>query len=165
MLLMRGEELGEVLLVLGVAALPVSELRGAIPLALVHYGMSPPAAYALGVVGNLLPVLPLLLVLGRLLQALSRIPWPWVQKPLHWWLHTTQRRFRSAIARWGPWALVLIVAIPLPMTGAWTGCAVAALFGVPLRRAFLPIALGVLLAGLIVTLSTLGALSALQPAP
>ena len=156
---MGGESLGEALIVLGVAALPVSELRGAIPLAIAYYGMPPLLAYGLGVLGNLLPVLPLLLLLDRLLQRLLRVPWPWVQKPLRWWLRTTRGRFGGAIERWGPWALVLIVAIPLPMTGAWTGCGVAVLFGIPLRKALVPIGVGVLLAGLVVTLSTVGVLS------
>lgn len=135
----------------------MSELRGAIPLAMVHYGISPLSAYLLGVAGNLLPVLPLLLLLERVLRELLRIRQPWVQRPLRGWMRITQERFRSGIERYGPWALVGIVAIPLPMTGAWTGCAVAVLFGIPLRKAFGPIVLGVLLAGLIVTLSTVGA--------
>ena len=149
---------------LGVAALPLSELRGAIPLALISFGFSPLVAYALGVLGNLLPVLPLLLGLEALLKALERRPWPWVQplqRLLRWWLRLTERRFRGAVERFGPWALLFIVAIPLPMTGAWTGCAAAVLFRVPMAKALMAIALGVLTAGAIVTLSTLGALGTL----
>ena len=155
---MGSESFSQILVVLGVAALPVSELRGAIPLAIVHYGMSPLLAYTLGVLGNLLPVVPLLLLLERLLQGLSRLPWPGFQALLQWWMRLTQERFRRVIERWGALGLVIIVAIPLPMTGAWTGCAVATLFGIPLRKAFPPIVAGVLLAGLVVTLSTVGAL-------
>lgn len=147
----------EALIVMGLAALPLSELRGAIPLAIVYYEMPPALAYLVGVLGNLLPVLPLLLLLERLPERLGR--WPLLREPLGWWLRFTRRRYRRAIARFGLPALVLIVAIPLPMTGAWTGCAVAVLFGVPWRRALGPIALGVLLAGLIVTLGALGVLS------
>ncbi len=153
---MGGESLREAWIVLGVAALPVSELRGAIPLAIVHYGMAPLVALGLGIAGNLLPVLPLLFLLKGLLEGLSRAPWPWLPKLLDRWMGLTQERFRRGIERWGPWALVLIVAIPLPLTGAWTGCAVATLFGIPPRRALGPIALGVLLAGAVVTLSTVG---------
>ncbi len=159
-----GEQAWQALIVLGVAALPLSELRGAIPLALISFGFPPLVAYALGVVGNLLPVLPLLLGLEALLKVLERWPWPWGQplrRPLSWWLRLTERRFRGAVERFGPWALIVIVAVPLPMTGAWTGCAVAVLFRVPLAKALVAIALGVLAAGAIVTLATLGALGTL----
>ena len=155
---MSGESLWEALIVVGTAALPVSELRGAIPLALVHYEMSPLSAYLLGVLGNWLPILPLLFALERLLHGLSRIPRSGVRRPLRWWLRATRERFRGTIERWGALGLVLIVAIPLPMTGAWTGCAAAVLFGIPLRRALPAIGAGVLLAGGLVVLSTLGAL-------
>jgi uncharacterized membrane protein len=150
----------EALVVMGVAALPVSELRGAIPLAIAYYQMPPVAAYLLGVAGNLLPVVPLLLLLERLVSLLSR--WAITERAFEWLFARTRRRFSRAVQRLGALALVLIVAIPLPMTGAWTGCLVAVVFGFSVRQAFGLIALGVLLAGLIVTLSTLGVLSVMS---
>lgn len=154
------ELLYQALIVLGVAALPVSELRGAIPLAIVRYEMSPLLAYGLGVLGNLLPVVPLLLLLERLVKILSR--WPVFQELFAWLFARTRRRFSRAVERLGALALVLIVAVPLPMTGAWTGCLVAFLFGLPWRQAFPLIALGVLIAGVIVMLSTLGVISVMS---
>ena len=148
--------MSEALIVVGVAAMPVSELRGAIPLAIVYYQMPPVLAYLLGVAGNLLPIVPLLLLLERLVSLLSR--WAIFERFFEWLFARTRRRFSAAVQRLGALTLVLIVAIPLPMTGAWTGCLVAVLFGIPFRQAVGLIALGVLLAGLIVTLGTLGVL-------
>lgn len=141
---------------MGVAALPISELRGAIPLALVHYQMSPLAAYLLGVVGNLVPVAFLLLLLESLVRLLGRVQV--FREVFHWLFARTRRRFSAQFARWGAVALVAFVAVPLPLTGAWTGCLVAFLFGIPFRQAFSLIGLGVAIAGLIVMLSTLGIL-------
>lgn len=143
-----------VLEVLGLSAAPVSELRGGLPLALAS-GLSPAAAYFLSVAGNLLPVPFLLWTLTRLVPLLPRLPGPlggWAACYLAW----QERRHAGRFARLGEAALVLVVAVPLPATGAWTGCLLAALFGIPAGRAFLFIALGVLIAGGIVLAAGLG---------
>ncbi|RLE32851.1 small-multidrug export protein, partial [Candidatus Acetothermia bacterium] len=66
------------------------------------------------------------------------------------------RRRASAIDRYGALGLFLLVAIPLPGTGAWTGAIAASFFGIPPRRASIPIVLGVLAAGIVVLLASLG---------
>lgn len=146
-----------IIVVLVVAGLPVSELRGAIPIAIGVYGFDPVTAYLLGVVGNLLPVPILLKLLERVTALLHRsvILDRWVS-----WLFTRLRKRHSAlIARFGAMALVLFVAIPFPATGAWTGALVAHLFGIPFKYAFPLIALGVCIAGVLVTLATLGVIT------
>lgn len=152
-------DLGAVGRVLLLSALPISELRGGIPLALA-LGFSPPAAYALAVAGNLLPVPFLLLGLGRIVRALAGIPGP-LGQGVERYLRLQEERGRRHVARWGPWALLLVVAVPLPMTGAWTGSLVAVLLGIPARRSLLPIALGVLLAGVVVLLAAMGVIALL----
>lgn len=149
----------EAISVLVVAAAPVVELRGAIPLALFQYQFDPLTAFGLAVIGNLLPVAPLLLGLDTLMRLTQRLSI--LQRGLHWWVERTQRRHARAFARLGALALVLFVAIPLPATGAWTGCLAAVLFGVPFRVAFPLIAVGVLLSGILITLGSLGVLSTL----
>jgi len=143
------------LIVVGVAALPISELRGAIPLAIIHYRLAPLTAYLLSVTGNFLPVIPLLLGLDRLVGRLSRKAI--LDKLITRFFAHTRRRHGNRISEAGSLGLVALVAIPLPFTGAWTGVLVAWLFGVPFRYAWPLIALGILIAGLLVTLSTVGA--------
>lgn len=147
---------GQVLLV---SALPIAELRGGLPLALA-LGFSPAAAYALAVGGNLLPVPFLLLGLDRIMRLVRVLPGP-LGRAGRWYLAWQQERHHARFRRWGPWALVLFVAIPLPMTGAWTGCLAAFLLGIPLRRSLPRIALGVLLAGGIVLAASLGLIAVL----
>ncbi len=72
------------------------------------------------------------------------------------WLFARTRRKGRWIERAGPAALVLLVAIPLPGTGAWTGAIAARLFGIPTRAALLWITVGVLIAGIVVLLVSLG---------
>lgn len=146
-----------VLAVLLIASLPISELRGAIPVAIGVYGFDPVTAYLVGVLGNLLPVPILLKILEPVTALLRRCVV--CDRFLSWLFARTRRRHSTLIERLGAIALVLFVAVPLPATGAWTGALVAHLFGIPFRYAFPLIAVGVCLAGVVVTLATLGVIT------
>jgi len=149
--------LSHALLVMALAATPVSELRGAIPLALFQFKFEPWSALGLAVVGNLLPVPFLLLGLGKARLLAQRVPS--LQRILTWWMDRTTRQHAGKFERFGAVVLVAFVAIPFPATGAWTASLAAVLFGVPFRQAFGLIALGVVVAGGVVTLASLGVLS------
>ncbi|MFC1787125.1 COG2426 family protein [Halobacteriota archaeon] len=139
-----------------VAAMPISELRGAIPVAMM-YGFDPFTAYILSVIGNLIPVVPLLLWLEPVSNKLRRYK-SW-DKFFDWLFTRTHRRHSDYFEKYGTIALSLFVAIPLPVTGAWTGCAAAFVFGIKFRHAFPAVLLGVLAAGVIVTFTSLGFLA------
>ncbi len=133
------------------AALPISELRGAIPVAL---SMNEPIfkTYCLSVVGNLIPIIPLLLLLQPVSAYLRRFR---LWRNFFEWLFERTRRRAQIVERYEALGLVLFVAIPLPITGAWTGCVAASLFRIRMRYAVLSISIGVLIAGIIVTAVTL----------
>ncbi|MCJ7446053.1 MAG: small multi-drug export protein [Methanotrichaceae archaeon] len=131
------------------AALPISEVRGAIPLAIGVYGFSAVDAYLLAVLGNLLPVIPLLLFLEPISDYLMR--YPAGNRFFTWLFSRTRRKYIQDRENFSMIALAIFVAIPLPMTGAWTGCAIAFLIGMKFRNALIAIASGVLVAGAIVT--------------
>jgi uncharacterized membrane protein len=137
-----------------VAALPISEVRGAIPLAIGVYGFSPVEAYLLSVFGNLLPIIPLLLFLGPVSDYLRRFAC--ADKFFTWLFARTRRKCIQDHENFGLTALAIFVAIPLPMTGAWTGCVVAFLLGFRLWPSFAAIAAGVLVAGVIVAATVVG---------
>ena len=134
--------------VVGVAALPVLELRGAIPLGF-SLGVPLGRLYFLAFLGNLIPVLPLLLFFKYFFHHLENIKF--IGKFFKWWFRRVERKSKL-VERWGFWGLVLFVAIPLPITGAWTGTAAATLFEIRIKKAFLAILLGVAIAGVIVSL-------------
>ena len=138
------------------AALPVSELRGAIPYAMTVGGMGWQKAFLLSVAGNFLPVLPILLLLETVSNWLRRYP---VWDRFFTWLFERTRRRGKLIERFEALGLVLFVAVPLPVTGAWTGCVAAFVFKVPLRLALPAIFCGILIAGTVVTLASLGVVS------
>jgi uncharacterized membrane protein len=143
------EELLEVILI---AASPIAELRLAIPLAINTFNFPWYYALLLAIIGNLLPVPFILLFLDAATRLLSRVAL--FKRMLDWLFERTRRRGRI-IERYKRIGLVLFVAIPLPVTGAWTGSLAAVLFGIGLKQAFFSILLGVLIAGVIVTCLTL----------
>ena len=140
------------------ASLPLSELRGAIPYAL-SVNLPVQKAYWLAVGGNLLPVIPLLLFFGKGADFISKFRHG--KRFLDWLLARTRSRSRL-IRRFETLGLILFVAVPLPVTGAWTGTVAAFLFGIRFRPALISIAVGVMIAGLIVTMVSLGAISFLS---
>jgi uncharacterized membrane protein len=141
----------DILKVIGTGVLPISELRGAIPLAIGTYHFSWYYAYIFGVIGNLLPVPFILLLFNAVIPLLSRVRF--LDRLMQWYFAWTKRRAK-AIERYGWLGLAIFVAIPLPVTGAWTGSILAALLGLKFKYAFSAILLGVLIAGVIVTCAT-----------
>ncbi|MCC6639033.1 small multi-drug export protein [Candidatus Falkowbacteria bacterium] len=143
------------LLTLALAATPIIELRGALPVALTVYGMSIPKAYILSVVGNMLPILPILLLLEPISNFLRK-HFKVFERFFTWLFARTRSKFVTSHEKYGAIALIIFIAIPLPATGAWTGAVAAWLFGIKPVRAFLYALAGVAIAGVIVTILTLG---------
>ena len=138
-----------------VAASPISELRGAIPLAIGVYHFGVIKTFLLAVLGNLIPAVVLLWLLGPISGFLVRNV-PITEKFFDWLFARTRHKFTDQYEKWGGLALILFVAIPLPMTGVWTASVAAFLFGFPKKKSLALISLGALIAGLIVTTLTLG---------
>ncbi|HOJ76517.1 MAG TPA: small multi-drug export protein [Bacillota bacterium] len=146
------ERIWDVLKVIGCAILPYIELRGAIPIAR-GLGFNAVDAYIFSVIGNMIPVIPIILFIDPVSRLLSKIP---IFKRFFDWVFARAERNRPQIEKYGYWGLAIFVAIPLPMTGAWSGSLIAFLMGLKKRDAFISILLGVLGAGIIVTLLTSG---------
>ncbi|MCJ7654892.1 MAG: small multi-drug export protein [Dehalococcoidia bacterium] len=136
------------LIVVIISALPVIELRGALPVAINVFNMPWYWAYCLAVIGNMLPVPILLLFFESLARIVSKVE---IGKKLVDWVFRHTRRHEKMIQKYEWLGLMLFVAIPLPMTGAWTGSIIAFILGMRFTYAFLSIFCGVIIAGAIVT--------------
>ena len=142
-----------------ISALPVVELRGAIPVGSLAFKIPWYWCYILSVLGNLLPVPIILLFVEKAIG--------WCKntkhlKKLGLWLESKAAKNTPKVQRYETFGLMIFVAIPLPMTGAWTGALVAALTGMKFRNAMISIVGGVLIAGAIVTLIVQGTLGFLN---
>jgi uncharacterized membrane protein len=139
-----------------VAMLPVFELRGAIPVGYAMGMTNPVTIYLIAAAGNFVPVLPILLLLGPAERYLRRFK---TMDRFFTWLFARTVSRSKVIKRYESLGLILFVAIPAPMTGAWTGSVAAYLFKLPLRMAVPCIILGILIAGTVVTLVSQGVIS------
>ncbi len=143
---------GKLLMTFGMSMVPVLELRGAIPVG-VAAGLPPAVACAVAVAGNLLPV-PLIMLLARRVA-------DWLRGtaffgPKIEWLERRAHLKGRIVRRYRLLGLVVLVAIPLPGTGAWTGALVASVLDIRMRHAIPAIFLGLVIAGMLITLLTMG---------
>ena len=144
--------LGKCIMTMAIAAVPVVELRGAIP-AGIAAGLDPWLACGAAILGNLLPVPFIILLVRQVFDLLRKHPF-FAPK-----IDALERRAHlkgRLVRKYRLLGLVILVGIPLPGTGAWTGALVAALLDIRLRTALPAILLGLLIAGGITTAVTLG---------
>ena len=136
------------------AMVPVIELRGAIPYGVVA-GLSVHTAFILAVLGNLAPI-PFLVVFTRKVFEWLRRQSAWLDNMVGR-LEAKADSKKGIVEKYEFFGLMLLVAIPLPGTGAWTGALVAAMLNMRLKTAMPAITAGVIIAGIIVTTVTYGA--------
>lgn len=145
--------LKELLYIVVISMVPVIELRGAIPVGL-GFGLPFWPVFIAAMIGNLIPVPFLILFTRRVFE--------WIRKKsslLERFVSKLENKAASKEAllkKYELLGLCILVAIPLPGTGAWTGSLVAAVFDIRLKHAFPAIALGVLIAGIIVSVVSYG---------
>ena len=154
------DTLGARLGVLICAMIPVIELRGAIPLG-AALGLPWWQSYLFAVLGNMLPVPFILLFIKAIIGRMTRSRIKFFNKIGNWLISKAEKN-RERVQKYAFFGLTLFVAVPLPITGAWTGSLVAALFDMGFWRALLSCLLGVLIAGAVMTLASYGVVAAFQ---
>ncbi len=135
--------------------LPVTELRVALPLGLV-WGVEPVSNYFYAVLGNIVPILPVLYILDPAIQLFSKVPFlkKWIDKILN-----SAEVKKKVYEKYEIIGLIFFVSIPAPGTGAWTGILLAYLMRIQRWKAFLSISTGVFLVGILMTGVSLGVVS------
>lgn len=136
-----------------VSMVPVVELRGGIPFG-VALGLTHWEAFLAAVAGNILPLPFIVVYIRRILQWMRR-RFPMLDRMVNW-IETKAHLKGRRVSRYKYLGLMIFVTIPLPGTGGWTGALAAAFLDMPLRKALPALALGVLLAGFLVTGITYG---------
>ena len=145
--------LGKLIATFFISMVPVIELRGGLPYG-ITLGLDYPLALTAAVLGNMVPV-PFIIVYIRHI-------FTWLRKRSKWWDEKIARLEKRAhlkgrvVRKYSTIGLCILVAIPLPGTGAWTGALVAAVLDMRLKKAIPAIFLGVCIAAAIVTMVTFG---------
>jgi len=133
------------------AMTPIGEIRAAIPLGLGVYKLNLYSVFIIAVIGNLIPAVVIIYILEPLSKFLMRKFRP-ANRFFNWLFNRTRRKYSKKFEKYSGFALAVFVGIPLPMTGAWTGALIAFVFGIPPKKAILDILLGIIMAGIIVTI-------------
>jgi uncharacterized membrane protein len=142
--------LGDIAKFVLLTASPISELRGGIPLG-ISLGLDPWFTFFVAIVVNAMIFFPVFFILRLFYdKLLFRVPL------FGRYLDGLRRRGKPVVDKYGFWGLFLFVAVPLPFTGAYTGTILAWLLDVDWKKAFPAVGLGVVVAGIIVFLITLG---------
>lgn len=137
---------------------PIIELRGAIPMGA---ALNIPfyINYIISVVGNMIPVPFILLFIRHVLNWMKKVPK--IDKVAHW-IENKAEKNKAKVLKYATFGLYVFVALPLPGTGAWTGALVAAMLDIRMRKALPTILLGVMTAGVIMSLASYGAIGFLK---
>lgn len=135
-----------------ISLLPILELRGGLIAARI-LGVKFIKAFIICYIANILPVPFILLFINYLFNKMSK--WKPTKKIVDWLSNKTLKK-KDQIDKYGYFGLFLFVGIPLPGTGAWTGSLLAILLNLDKKKSFVAIAIGVLAAGIIMSLLSYG---------
>ena len=144
------------LIIIGISVLPIIELRGAIPVAIAVYKMSVWSAFFWSVLGGLASIVLVMVALDLFINKLLIRKIPIFNRFFAWLFEKTKKKHSKYFERWRDLGLVIWAAVPLPGFGVWTGALIAFVFGIPITRAFPLIGLGTIIAGILVSLITIG---------
>ncbi len=144
----------EELAVFLIAAIPVTELRAAIPVAYKVYNLSPLVSWFWSVAGTYAVMVLIVLLLDPIANLLSKYI-GFFRKFFNWLFEHTRRRANHKFEKFGSWAVFILAAIPVPFLGGMTGALAAFLFGVPLKKSLPLLLLGTMLSGIIVLAITI----------
>ncbi|MBQ9780769.1 MAG: small multi-drug export protein [Clostridia bacterium] len=153
------ETVGEELCVFFCSMLPIIELRGAIPLG-AAFGLPWWQNYLIAVLGNMLPIPFILLFVKSVLNWMAKCRVKFFNKIANKMFEKAEKN-REKIEKYAFWGLTLFVAIPLPATGAWTGTLVAAMFDMKFWKSMLSALIGVMIAGVVMSLVSYGVVAAI----
>ncbi len=140
------------LVVFIISLFPILECRLGMFTAIVLLQMNPFVGFIISFLGNILPIPFILLLINWIFEILKKVPG--INKIVFWLEEKTLKK-RDKIDKYGIWGLLLFVAIPLPGTGGWTGALLASLLHLNKKKSFGVIAIGVFIAGLIMTILSL----------
>ena len=151
-----GLKYGKELIVFIISLWPILELRGGL-IAATLLGVKPVVAYIVSIIGNTLPVPFILLFITKVIDWMEKSKVKWMKRVAKW-LRNKAHKNKEKIEKYGYLGLVLFVGIPLPGTGAWTGCLVASVFDMDRKKSFLAVMTGIIMASIIMMILSYGLL-------
>lgn len=151
---LKATEFGCEILVFIISMMPILELRGGL-LAASLLKVNPIVAYIISIIGNVLPVPFILLFIKRIIEWLGNSKIKFFKKIVKW-LEKKVEKNKEKIEKYGYLGLILFVGVPLPGTGAWTGCLIAAVLDMDRKKSFICTLCGIIMASIIMMILSYG---------
>ena len=148
--------LGKKIIVFIISLLPILELRGGL-IAASLLGLNPVPSYIISVIGNIIPIPFILWFINSILNWMRNSKFKKINSVAKW-LDKKVLKHKDSIEKYGFWGLVLFVGIPLPGTGAWTGCLIASVLEMDKKKSLLASIIGVAMASIIMMILSFGLL-------
>lgn len=145
---------GKEIIVFIISLLPILELRGGL-IAASLLGLDPIPSYIISMIGNILPIPFILWFMSSILNWMRSCKFNKINSVAKW-LDKKITKHKGQIEKYGFWGLVLFVGIPLPGTGAWTGCLIAAVLEMDKKKSLIAALIGVTMASIIMMLLSFG---------
>ena len=145
------------IIVFVISMCPILELRGGL-IAASLLNMNPVLSYIICIIGNIIPIPFILWLITKILKHFKNSKSKVLNK-FALWLEKKVDRHKGQIEKYGYLGLVLFIGIPLPGTGAWTGCMIASVLEMDKKKSFLAAILGVFIASIIMMILSFGILS------
>lgn len=146
--------LGKYILIFIISLMPILELRGGL-IAAALLDIKPINAFLICLLANIIIIPFVLFLMETILNILSKFNF---FKRIIDWLKKKTLKKKDTIEKYGYLGIMIFVAVPLPGSGAWTGCFLAVLLGLDKKKSFLAALLGVLIAGIIMMIFSYGLL-------
>lgn len=148
---------GKEIIVFIISLMPILELRGGL-IAASLLDLNPISSYVISIIGNVIPVPFILWFMSSILN--------WMRESKHFskfalFLDRKVNNKKEQIEKYGFLGLVLFVGIPLPGTGAWTGCLIASVLEMDKKKSFIATLIGVIMASIIMMILSFGLLKAI----
>ena len=153
-----GQYISKEAVVFIISMIPILELRGGLLVAKV-IGVPLLTAIPLCIIGNIIPIPFILLFIRHILHWMKKIP---KLDKIAAWIENKAEKNKAKVLKYATFGLYIFVAIPLPGTGAWTGALVASMLDMRMKRSIPAILLGVMTAGVIMSLASYGAIGFLK---
>lgn len=147
------------LVVFIISLMPILELRGGL-IAAALLDLNPVSAYIISIIGNVLPVPFILWFINSILKFMRNSKIKLFYKTANW-LDEKVEKHKGQIEKFGFMGLVLFVGIPLPGTGAWTGCLIASVLEMDRKKSFVAAMIGILMASIIMMILSFGLLKSI----
>ena len=154
---LTGSAFGREIVVFIISLMPILERRGGL-IAAALLKVEPAVGYIVSIIGNVIPVPFILLFITKILDWMERSKVKFFKK-VATWIRKKADKNKGKIEKYGYVGLIMFVGIPLPGTGAWTGCLIASLLGLDRKKSFFCTMAGILIASVIMMILSYGILS------